>query len=50
MEDGKRLYKDMNRLIAYYKGMTTWARWVNGHVDPSKTKVFFNGVSPTHYE
>ncbi|KAG2273558.1 hypothetical protein Bca4012_045807 [Brassica carinata] len=23
MEDGNRLYKDMNRLIAYYKGMTT---------------------------
>lgn len=26
MEDGNRLYKDMNRLVAYYKGMTTWAR------------------------
>ncbi|KAL0739974.1 hypothetical protein Bca4012_081487 [Brassica carinata] len=50
MEDGKRLYKDMNRLVAYYKGMTTWSRWVNAFVDPSKTKVFFNGVSPTHYE
>ncbi|KAF2604588.1 hypothetical protein F2Q70_00024946 [Brassica cretica] len=23
MEDGNRLYKDMNRLVAYYKGMTT---------------------------
>jgi len=50
MEDGNRLYKDMNRLVAFYKGMTTWARWVNAYVDPSKTKVFFNGVSPTHYE
>lgn len=50
MEDGNRLYKDMNRLVAYYKGMTTWARWVNAFVNPSKTKVFFNGVSPVHYE
>lgn len=50
MEDGKRLHKDMNRLVAYYKGMTTWSRWVNAFVDPSKTKVFFNGISPTHYE
>ncbi|XP_010524990.1 PREDICTED: protein trichome birefringence-like 39 [Tarenaya hassleriana] len=50
MEDGRRLYKDMDRLVAFYKGLTTWARWINANVDPSKTKVFFNGVSPTHYE
>ncbi|XP_010552686.1 PREDICTED: protein trichome birefringence-like 39 isoform X1 [Tarenaya hassleriana] len=50
MQEGKRLYKDMDRLVAFYKGLTTWARWVNANVDPSKTKVFFNGVSPTHYE
>lgn len=48
-EGGKR-YKDMNRLVAYYKGMTTWSRWVNRFVDPSKTKVFFQGISPVHYE
>ncbi|KAL3821426.1 hypothetical protein ACJIZ3_007331 [Penstemon smallii] len=50
MEEGGKLYKDMNRLIAYYKGLTTWAKWVDRNVDPSKTKVFFQGISPTHYE
>ncbi|CAK9170826.1 unnamed protein product, partial [Ilex paraguariensis] len=50
MQEGATLHKDMNRLIAYYKGLTTWARWVNINVDPSKTKVFFQGISPTHYE
>ncbi|KAK3446143.1 hypothetical protein EUGRSUZ_A01900 [Eucalyptus grandis] len=50
MQEGNKLYKDMNRLVAYYKGMTTWARWVNRNVDPSRTKVFFQGISPTHYE
>ncbi|KAK6919169.1 Trichome birefringence-like, N-terminal domain [Dillenia turbinata] len=50
VEDGNQISKDMNRLIAYYKGLTTWARWLNRNVDPSKTKVFFLGVSPTHYE
>ncbi|XP_050205711.1 protein trichome birefringence-like 39 [Mercurialis annua] len=50
MQEGNKSYKDMNRLVAYYKGLTTWARWVNRNVDPSKTKVFFQGISPTHYE
>ncbi|KZV52711.1 protein trichome birefringence-like 39 [Dorcoceras hygrometricum] len=49
MEEGGKVFKDMNRLIAYYKGMTTWARWVNRNIDPSKTKVFFQGISPVHY-
>ncbi|KAJ9565936.1 hypothetical protein OSB04_001902 [Centaurea solstitialis] len=45
---GSTILKDMNRLDAYYKGMTTWARWVDLNVDPSKTKVFFQGISPSH--
>ncbi|KAF6136834.1 hypothetical protein GIB67_030119 [Kingdonia uniflora] len=50
IRDGTKLYKNMNRLIAFYKGMTTWAKWVDRNVDPAKTKVFFQGISPTHYE
>ncbi|KAI8551475.1 hypothetical protein RHMOL_Rhmol06G0189100 [Rhododendron molle] len=50
MQEGAKFYKDMNRLVAYYKGLTTWARWVNRNIDSSKTKVFFQGISPTHYE
>ncbi|KAI9086748.1 hypothetical protein K1719_031342 [Acacia pycnantha] len=49
MEADKKLYKDMNRFIAFYKGLTTWARWVNLNVDPAITKVFFLGISPVHY-
>ncbi|XP_059663230.1 protein trichome birefringence-like 39 [Cornus florida] len=49
IQEGNKWYKDMNRMIAYYKGLTTWGRWVNLNVDPSKTKVFFQGISPTHY-
>ncbi|CAN1230008.1 Protein trichome birefringence-like 39 [Linum perenne] len=50
IQDGNKVYKDMNRLVAFYKGMTTWGRWVNRYVDPSRTKVYFQDVSPTHYE
>ncbi|KAH9606556.1 hypothetical protein KSS87_009135 [Heliosperma pusillum] len=50
IQDGSKVYKDMDRLTAYYKGLQTWARWVDDNVDPSKTRVFFQGISPTHYD
>ena len=49
MRDGPRLVQDMDRLEAFNKGLTTWANWVDQNVDPTKTKVFFQGISPTHY-
>ncbi|KAI3824485.1 hypothetical protein L1987_05945 [Smallanthus sonchifolius] len=42
--------KDMDRLEAYFKGMTTWARWVDLNVNPSQTKLYFQGISPKHYK
>ncbi|KAL5157369.1 Protein trichome birefringence-like 38 [Glycine soja] len=50
IRDGPNLVKNMDRLEAYNKGLTTWANWVDQNVDPSKTKVFFQGISPTHYQ
>ncbi|CAL5408933.1 unnamed protein product [Camellia sinensis] len=48
VQDGSTMLKDMDRLMAFYKGLTTWGRWVDRDIDPSKTKVFFQGISPTH--
>nr|WAU86934.1 birch protein [Betula platyphylla] len=45
---GRHTYKDMNRMEAYEKALITWARWVEANVDPNKTRVFFQGVSPDH--
>ncbi|CAN1853854.1 Protein trichome birefringence-like 38 [Linum perenne] len=50
IRDGSKLYKDMDRLDAFNKGLVTWGRWVDSNVDPAKTKVFFQGISPTHYQ
>ncbi|XP_051128223.1 protein trichome birefringence-like 38 isoform X2 [Andrographis paniculata] len=50
IQDGSTISKDMDRLLAFYKGLTTWARWVDLNVDPALTKVFFQGISPTHYQ
>ncbi|XP_047327611.1 protein trichome birefringence-like 38 [Impatiens glandulifera] len=49
VQDGSSVTKDMDRLTAFSKGLTTWGKWVDQNVDPSKTKVFFQGISPTHY-
>ncbi|CAI8618344.1 unnamed protein product [Vicia faba] len=49
IRDGANLVKNMDRLDAFYKGLTTWANWVDANVDPTKTKLFFQGISPTHY-
>ncbi|KAK9705604.1 hypothetical protein RND81_07G069800 [Saponaria officinalis] len=48
IKDGDRLYEDMDRLVAYEKGLRTWARWMDKHLSSTKTKVYFQGVSPDH--
>ncbi|KAG8365526.1 hypothetical protein BUALT_Bualt18G0114200 [Buddleja alternifolia] len=50
VQDGSSITKDMNRLVAFSKALSTWGKWVDQNVDPSKTKVFFQDISPTHYK
>ncbi|CAK9324662.1 unnamed protein product [Citrullus colocynthis] len=48
IQDENRVMKDMDGYVAYYKGLITWAKWVNLNVDPLKTIVLFLTISPTH--
>ncbi|XP_057724594.1 protein trichome birefringence-like 43 isoform X3 [Arachis stenosperma] len=50
IQDGNNTYRDMDRLVAYTKALRTWAKWIDDNVDPTKTRVFFQGVSPDHSE
>uniref|UniRef100_A0A6N2LQI1 Uncharacterized protein n=1 Tax=Salix viminalis TaxID=40686 RepID=A0A6N2LQI1_SALVM len=42
------VFQSMNRMVAYQKGLTTWARWIDLNLDPRKTRVIFRSMSPRH--
>ncbi|XP_062169482.1 protein trichome birefringence-like 41 isoform X2 [Alnus glutinosa] len=46
---GTQITKDMDRMLAFQTALTTWAGWVDLNIDPAKTRVFFQGISPSHY-
>lgn len=50
MGDGGAYYVDMDRLVAFQRGMSTWANWVDLNINMNTTKVFFQSTSPTHYK
>ncbi|KAJ7964214.1 Protein trichome birefringence-like [Quillaja saponaria] len=49
MELEGKYYQDMDRLAALEKGLRTWSNWVDSNIDRSRTRVFFQAISPTHY-
>ncbi|KAF1897147.1 hypothetical protein Lal_00034850 [Lupinus albus] len=48
IQDGTQIVKDMDRLVAYKKALTTWSKWVESNVDSNVTQVFFQGLTPSH--
>ncbi|KAI3910828.1 hypothetical protein MKW92_006180 [Papaver armeniacum] len=49
IQEGAQTYKDIDdRMEAFKKGLTTWSTWVDKNIDPKKTQVFYQGISPAH--
>ncbi|KAJ3692528.1 hypothetical protein LUZ60_012878 [Juncus effusus] len=48
-QEGNYVYPVLKVLKAYKKALTTWARWVDKNINPTKTQVVFRGYSLTHF-
>ncbi|XP_047325717.1 protein trichome birefringence-like [Impatiens glandulifera] len=48
-QEGSHVYSELNVLEAFRKALTTWGRWVDANVNPTKTHVFFRGYSASHF-
>ncbi|KAI3805783.1 hypothetical protein L1987_21669 [Smallanthus sonchifolius] len=48
LDDPNQEYEEVDSRRAYEMGLKTWSDWVHTHIDHSKTKLFFMGVTATH--
>ncbi|TMW92366.1 hypothetical protein EJD97_013146 [Solanum chilense] len=47
-ENGEEGYEELETTVSYRVALRTWANWIDSTIDPSKTKVFFTTMSPSH--
>ncbi|GAA0155770.1 hypothetical protein LIER_13424 [Lithospermum erythrorhizon] len=48
-QEGSHVYNELDVLEAFRRAITTWARWVDSNVNPTKTHVMFRGYSASHF-
>ncbi|KAJ1432849.1 PMR5 N-terminal domain [Sesbania bispinosa] len=48
-QEGSHIYDELNVLEAFRRAITTWSRWVDANINPSKSMVFFRGYSASHF-
>ncbi|GAB2282193.1 hypothetical protein Dimus_016745 [Dionaea muscipula] len=48
-QDSDQVYPRLDAMIAFRRALVTWATWVDQHVNPQKTQVFFRSSAPSHF-
>ncbi|XP_058740457.1 protein trichome birefringence-like 6 [Vicia villosa] len=48
-QEGTMVHPRLNVSTAFGKALTTWASWVDRHINSKKTQVFFRTSAPSHF-
>ncbi|KAK1269678.1 hypothetical protein QJS04_geneDACA005049 [Acorus gramineus] len=48
-QEGNYVHPQLDHMEAYTRALKTWAKWIDHTFSHGKTKVFFQGSSPTHF-
>ncbi|XP_027367372.1 protein trichome birefringence-like [Abrus precatorius] len=48
-QEGSHVYDELNVLEAFRRAITTWSRWVDANINPSKSMILFRGYSASHF-
>ncbi|KAI3425460.1 PMR5N domain-containing protein [Psidium guajava] len=48
-QEGAQVLPQLDVSTAFRKALKTWASWVDRHINPAKTQVFFRSSAPSHF-
>ncbi|GMH28000.1 hypothetical protein Nepgr_029843 [Nepenthes gracilis] len=48
-QEGGQIYPHLHVLTAFRRALSTWATWVDRHINLQKTHVFFRSSAPSHF-
>ncbi|KAL6978270.1 hypothetical protein U1Q18_019939 [Sarracenia purpurea var. burkii] len=48
-QEGDQVHPHLNASTAFRRALVTWASWVDNHINPRKTRVFFRSSAPSHF-
>ncbi|XP_023927347.2 protein trichome birefringence-like 6 [Quercus suber] len=48
-QEGNQVHPRLDVSTAFRRALMTWASWVDRHINPRKTQVFFRSSAPSHF-
>ncbi|XWS31824.1 hypothetical protein CRYUN_Cryun23aG0109500 [Craigia yunnanensis] len=48
-QEGNQVHPRLDVSTAFRKSLMTWAGWVDRHINPGRTQVFFRNSAPSHF-